>query len=395
MTDARVFLKKGREPAIWRGHPWVFSGGILRVEGDPKPGQTVNVMAAGGRWLARGAYSPASQIALRIWTTDPDEPVDHAFFESRLTRALKLRRDAGLVQPDAAWRLCHAESDGLPGVVIDIYGAWAVMQVLSAGAEWHRDMIAAVVQRITGARGVFERSDLDVRTKEGLQPRSGHLLGDEAPELIEIRERDARFAVNVRHGHKTGFYLDQRANRAIVAERAAGRDVLNVFCYTGGFGIACGRAGAKSVLQLDESADALALAEHNAALNQLTRVTHLRADAFRELRAMREAGRSFDLVVLDPPKFAGSAKAVESAMRGYKEINMQALHLLRPGGILATFSCSGHMDMATFQHAVADAAADAGRRCTVLKQLHQDVDHPFGLHYPEGEYLKGLLLQVD
>jgi 23S rRNA (cytosine1962-C5)-methyltransferase len=332
---------------------------------------------------------------LRVWTTDPDEPVDHAFFESRLTRALKLRRDAGLVHPDAAWRLCHAESDGLPGVIVDIYGAWAVMQVLSAGAEWHRDTIAAVVQRITGARGVFERSDLDVRTKEGLQPRSGLVLGDEPPELIEIRERDARFAVNVRHGHKTGFYLDQRANRAIVAERAAGRDVLNVFCYTGGFGIACGLAGAKSVLQLDESADALALAEHNAALNQLGNVTHLRADAFRELRAMREAGRSFDLVVLDPPKFAGSAKAVESAMRGYKEINMQALHLLRPEGILATFSCSGHMDMATFQDAVADAAADAGRRCTVLKQLHQDVDHPFGLHYPEGEYLKGLLLQVD
>lgn len=394
MSEARVFLKKGREASVWRGHPWVFSGGVLRVEGDPQRGQTVDVVGPGGRWLARGAWSPDSQIRVRVWTTDSDEVVDHAFLEQRLSQALQLRREAGLVQEGGAYRLCHAESDGLPGVVIDVYDRWAVMQVLSAGAEHHRETIAGIAMRLTGAAGVYERSDLDVRTKEGLAPRTGNLLGDEAPQLVTIREAKVQFMVDVRGGHKTGFYLDQRANRAAVAALAAGAEVLNVFCYTGGFGLACAVAGAKSVLQLDESADALSLAERNAKLNQLAGIAHTRADAFRELRAMREAGRLFDMVVLDPPKFAGSSRAVEAAMRGYKDINMQAMHLLRPGGTLATFSCSGHMDLATFKDAVADAAADAGRRCTVLKQLHQDADHPFGLHYPEGEYLKGLLLRV-
>jgi len=389
-----VHLKSGRDKSLRRRHPWVFSGAISRVTGTPNAGDTVQVAAADGKALGLGAYSPHSQIRVRMWTFDAADVVDDAFLRDRLAAALAVRT---LPAGDEPWgrRLVHAENDGLPGLVVDRYGDHLVCQFLAAGVECRRETIASLLLELTGCAGVHERSDVDVRTKEGLAPRAGHLAGAEAPEAVEIVEDGCRYLVDVRGGHKTGFYLDQREARARVAALAAGRDVLNVFAYTGGFGIAALRAGAAQVTQLESSAPALAAAQRHAELNGVADRHHVvEADAFAHLREYRRQGRRFDLIVLDPPKFVESRHHLDRGCRGYKDINLQACHLLQPGGTLVTFSCSGLLEPALFQKIVADAALDAGRTALLTGRLEQADDHPVDLAFPEGAYLKGLVCRI-
>jgi 23S rRNA (cytosine1962-C5)-methyltransferase len=394
-TLPKVWLKQGREKSLRRRHPWIFSGAIERVEGAPAPGGTVDVVAASGEFLARAAYSAASQIRARVWTFEANERVDAAFFRRRLLRAIESRRRLGLLDAHAACRLVFSESDGLPGLIVDRYGEFLVCQLLSAGAEAWRATLVELLAELCTPRGIYERSEGGGRHKEGFASRRGVLAGDEPPSEIEVAAGGVRVVVNLADGQKTGAYLDQQRNRERVAAHARDAEVLDAFSYTGGFAIACLRAGAKSAALVDSSADALALAERETALNGVgDRCRFVAGNVFDELRAMRDAGARFDLVVLDPPKFVHSADQVNAGARGYKDVNMLGLALVRPGGALATFSCSGHVDALLFQKIVAGAAVDAGRTAQILERLAQPADHPIATEFPEADYLKGLILRV-
>ena len=386
-------LKPGREKSLLRRHPWIFSGAIARVDGDPEPGATVDLLAAGGAFLARAAYSPSSQIRARVWTFDPAEAVDAAFFRKRIAAAIAGRAALHLTPGTDALRLIHAESDGLPGLIVDCYADVLVVQFLSAGVELRRDMIADILLDETVLASIYERSDADVRELEGLLPKVGPLRGALPPAPFTILENDLKFMVNLESGHKTGFYLDQRENRLRVRGLSAGRDVLDCFCYSGGFTVNALAGEAKSVLSVDASAEALALCRQNVSINSLDVSRHcmLEGDVFQLLRKFRDEARSFDLIVLDPPKFAPTAAQAEKAARGYKDINLLAFKLLRSGGLLVTCSCSGGVDAALFQKIVASAALDAGLDAQILAHLEQAPDHPVALHFPEGAYLKGLV----
>lgn len=399
-----LILRPGRERSLLRRHPWVFSGAVEKVEGAPAPGETVEIRSAQGRWLARGAFSPASQILARVWTFREDEVVDEGLLGRRILASMLRRAISPETRRLDALRLVHGESDGLPGLVADRYGSYLCVQFLSAGAErWRPSLLAAlrVAWRTVFPRvpllSIWERSDASVREKEGLASRVGLLWGEDPPPLAQIREGPCRFWVDLRAGHKTGFYLDQRENRLRVLAQARGREVLNAFSYTGAFGVAALVGGAVRVTNLDCSEEVLALGDKNLRLNDLPeeRWENRKGDAFIELRKLRAEGRKFDLVVLDPPKFAESASQLEAAARGYKDINLQAFHLLRPSGFLFTFSCSGQMGAELFQKIVADAALDAGREGRILARLQAGQDHPTALAFPEGTYLKGLLVQAD
>ncbi|OPZ30673.1 MAG: Ribosomal RNA large subunit methyltransferase I [Lentisphaerae bacterium ADurb.BinA184] len=392
-----VRLKKRAERSILRRHPWLFSGAIECTEGAPQAGDTVDVLASDGAWLARGAWSPHSQIAVRVWTFTAAQPVGAEWFRARLAAAIAARARWLGDAPRPACRLVNAESDGLPGLVVDRYAGFLVCQFLSAGTEaWRDAIVQELIRLLPATAGVYERSDVDVREKEGLQPCAGVLWGEAPPEAVEIAEGPCRYLVDIQHGHKTGFYLDQRDNRAAVAEFANGREILNAFSYSGAFAVAALRAGATRAVNVDSSAEALALAARNVALNDLdpARLENTQADVFQFLRLCRDARRQFDLIILDPPKFAATRGQVEKACRGYKDINRLAFKLLRPGGLLATFSCSGHVDRDLFQKVVADAALDAGCEARILRWLSQSGDHPCALAFPEGLYLKGLICQV-
>ena len=395
---AQLILMPGKERAAFKNrHPWLFAGSVGRLEGRARPGDTVEVLADNLRPLGRAAYSPQSQIRARFWTFDPDESVDDAFFKRRVAAAVARRQALPELRGQQGLRLIHAESDGLPGIVADQYGDTVVVQLTSAGADkWRKAIVTALVQA-TGCARVYERSDSEVRALEGLQPTTGWLYGEPGGAL-SIDENGVRLAVDVVGGHKTGFYLDQRDNRAWLRSVAADKDILNCFCYTGGFSLQALAGGARSVLSIDSSGPALAQARANLALNpQLPaeRAEWQEADVFQALREFRKAGRSFDLIVLDPPKFAPSAAHAERAARAYKDINILGFRLLRPGGLLMTYSCSGGIGLELFQKIVAGAAVDAGREARIVRRLSGTADHPVALNFPEGEYLKGLLVQVD
>lgn len=391
-----IILKKGREASLLRRHPWIFSGAIRDVQGNPGPGDTVRVISADGKALAVGAFSPSSQIRVRVWSFSANAPVDPDFFRRRLDHAFTLRHALGQIGDDSGYRLVNAESDGIPGLVVDRYADFFVCQFLSAGADRWKPVITDLLMTQFSPAGVFDRSAGEVMALEGLVTHAGPLAGASPPDLIEIREGPAKFLVDVRTGHKTGFYLDQRENRFLVGARSKGKTVLNCFSYTGGFGVHALLGGATALTNLDISAEAVALCRKNLALNGLATDSAGpgTADVFTALRGFRDAGKTFDLIVLDPPKFAASAAAVSKAARGYKDINLLAMKLLNPGGLLFTFSCSGHVPAALFQKIVADAAVDADRPARILKFLHQAPDHPVALSFPEGLYLKGLMLQV-
>ncbi len=388
-----LVLKRDRDKSVLARHPWIFSGAIER---DPQPasGATVDIVASDGQWLARGAYSPVSQIRARVWTLDPAEAIDDGFFARRVAAAVAKRADM-LDAGHTAARLVHAESDGLPGVIADRYGDTIVVQLLSAGGDAHRDSIVDALVAATGATTVVERSDAEVRSLEGLASVTGVIRG-RLLSSVAIREGGLAYHVDVLAGQKTGFYLDQRINRRIVREHAAGRRVLNAFCYTGGFTLAAISGGARDVLSIDSSQAALAQGRANLAANPALSGVHAswkEADVFSELRVLRNAGASFDLIVLDPPKFAPTAALAARASRAYKDINLLALKLLAPQGLLATFSCSGGVSLDLFQKIVAGAAVDARTDATIVARMQAAPDHPLALAFPEGEYLKGLLLR--
>jgi 23S rRNA (cytosine1962-C5)-methyltransferase len=419
-----VILKPGREKSLRRYHPWVYSGAVATLHGNPAVGDTVVVRASNGDFLAYGAYSPHSQIRIRVWTWNPDVVVAPEFFRTRLQAALNYRlssvfTNAALFSdipssplqprpsiltpqsqvtppPASALRLVNAESDGLPGLVADRYGDTLVIQVLSAGAERWYQTFADLLMELTAIRDIFERSDVDARALEGLSPRVGSLRGN-PPDSLIISEHGLRYQVSLRSGHKTGFYLDQSRNRWLVRYLAGDREVLDCFAYTGGFSLNALAGGAAAVLAIDSSAAALELAQENLRLNALPadRFEPLVADVFQQLRKFRDMGRKFDMVILDPPKFAPTASQAHKASRGYKDINLLALKLLRPGGFLVTFSCSGGVSPALFAQIVASAALDAGVNTRIVTHLEQSPDHPVALNFPEGAYLKGLVLRVN
>lgn len=389
----QVILKQTREKSVIRHHPWVFSGAVEKVEGRPEPGETVDVYSSGRQWLARGAYSPESQIRVRIWTFDQGEEVGPELFRSRLLDAFHARQVFMSGQDTDAFRLVNSESDGLPGIIVDRYGDCLVCQFLTAGAElWRREAVSQL-QEIVPCSCVYERSDADVRGKEGLSPRTGVIAGSAPPELVNIRENGMRFLADVRGGHKTGFYLDQRENRALLAGYARDREVLNCFSYTGGFSMAALSGGASRTVNIDSSRPALDLAARHVDLGGFdpSLAEHVEGDVFTLLRKYRDSGRTFDIVVLDPPKFVESRSQLVRASRGYKDINLLAFKILKPGGILFTFSCSGLLDRDLFQKIVFDAALDAGRDARIIHWLSQSPDHPVALSFPEGAYLKGLV----
>ena len=391
-----IVLAAKRERSLLRRHPWVFSGSIQEVRGDPQPGDAVELLSRKGEWLGRATYSPESAIRARVWTFDRDEPLDAAFCIRRVALAVDLRRRIYGGELPQACRLLNGEGGGLPGVVADRYGEGIVVQLLTCGAELLRQELAAALREAVPCRCVFERSDTNARTREGLVAQVGSIWGDAPVGAIEICEDGLTFLVDIRSGHKTGFYLDQRENRRLVGSRSAGRDMLNCFCYTGGFTLHALANGATSAVSIDSSQDALDLAATHVERNGLAagRAEFRRADVFQALRRFRDSRRDFDLIVLDPPKFADTKGQLEKASRGYKDINLLGLKLLRPGGEVFTFSCSGAMTTELFQKIVADAALDAGREVVVLHELRQAPDHVVATAFPEGRYLNGLHLTV-
>jgi 23S rRNA (cytosine1962-C5)-methyltransferase len=387
-----IELKRGREKSLKRRHPWIFSGAVEKAKG--KPGETLEVLDAAKKFAAKAAYSPKSQIRARVWTFDPAEEVDAGFFRNRIQKALALRQALPAARHTNAMRLVHGESDGLPGLVVDRYADVLVAQFLAAGVERWRDPILDLLMELTGCAAIYERSDAEVRKLEGLDSRAGFARGNQNARRCPIIEYGLNFRVDVEAGQKTGFFLDQRENRQRVRALAAGREVLDGFCYTGGFSIAALAGGAKRITAIESSAAALEVAKDNLAANPLdaSKIEFRQADVFAELRKLRDSAARFDLVVLDPPKFAPSAAQVKKAARAYKDINLWALKLLAPGGLLATFSCSGGVSSELFQSIVAGAALDAGGDAKIIERFSAAADHPVALEFPEGEYLKGLLV---
>ncbi len=394
-ATATLILKAGREKPLLQRHPWVFSGAIARISGSPAPGDVVDVADANGRFLARATFNPHSQIQARILTWE-EISIDDAFWQQRLAQAIHNRTRLQLHPATTACRLVYAESDGLPGLIVDRYGDYLVMQCLTLGIERRKEQLARLLADLLQPVGIWERSDADVRQKEGLPRHNGLLWGTPPPEELIIQENGRLFGVSLVEGHKTGFYLDQRDNRALVCQPhfVAGKEILNVFAYTGSFSVYAAAHGAGPITNVDTSAAALTQAERNLALNGLAQRedTYLLGDAFQVLRHYRDNGRQFDLIILDPPKFAHSQRDVERAARGYKDLNWLALRLLRPGGLLATFSCSGLVSTDLFQKILFGAALDAQRPAQILYHLSQAPDHPILLTFPESAYLKGLVV---
>lgn len=390
-----LILKAEREKSLLRRHPWIFSGAVECIDGTPASGDTVAVRDASGQFLAWAAYNAKSQISARVWSWNEKDLIDKTFFRNRIAAALKARRALGQTRDSNGMRLVHGESDGLPGLIVDKYGDVLVMQLGSAGPEHWRETLTDILQELCSPVCIYERSDSDGRELEGLPTRSGVLYGA-LPAQVEVLEHGIRFAIDVAAGQKTGFYLDQRDNRALTGTLAADCDVLNCFCYTGGFSLYALRGDAKSVLSIDSSQEALQLAQANAELNgfDASRAEWQCADVFEALRKLRDQNRKFDLIVLDPPKFAPTAAFAEKASRAYKDINLLGFKLLRPGGLLFTYSCSGGISDDLFQKIIAGAALDAGVDAQIVKKLYAAADHPVLLSFPEGAYLKGLVLRV-
>lgn len=393
MAEPAIFLRSGREKSVLNRHPWIFASAIDHVDGNPGVGETALVFDGHKSLIARAAYSPASQIRARVWTIDVKEVIDHDFLTSRIKTSVERRKNYQQIEHTSALRLIYGEADGLPGLVVDQYNNTLVVQILSAGPEYFKDEIVEILDDLLHPDCIFERSDVDVRSLEGLPERQGTIKGKTSPEGLIITENDIHYRVDVSEGQKTGFYIDQRRNRQKVFELAKDRDVLNCFCYTGGFTLNTLAGGARSVLSVDSSAPALEQLKQNVKLNGFNESKNeiLEGDVFKLLREFRDRAKSFDLIVLDPPKFAPTVSQAEKASRAYKDINLLAIKLLRPGGILVTFSCSGGISRDLFQKIVAGAALDANADLRILDQLSQSPDHPVLMSFPESFYLKGLI----
>ncbi|MBI4525343.1 MAG: class I SAM-dependent rRNA methyltransferase [Deltaproteobacteria bacterium] len=387
----KLFLHKGREQPVVRGHPWIFSGAIQRVEGEVEVAGVADLYDSSGLWLARGCYNPKSQIRLRILTWR-EEAIDKSFFARRLSHALE-RREQSLSGLTNAYRLINGEGDFLPGLVVDRYGDYLVCQFFTAGMDGLKGMVIDALRHLFPRMSIYERSEGSVREEEGLLPSVGPLSGDEPPELVVVEENQLKFLADLRGGQKTGFYLDQRENRILLHSLSREKAVLNCFSYTGAFGASALKGGARQVISVDSSRPALETARRVLDLNDLAAAADdlIRADVFSYLK---NCPRQFDIVVLDPPSLAHRRGDVAAASGSYKFLNLHALRVLRPGGLLLTFSCSQHIPQELFQKIVFGAAVDSGKRMQILKKLGQPIDHPVSLHHLEGEYLKGFLLGV-
>jgi 23S rRNA (cytosine1962-C5)-methyltransferase len=395
----RIILRPGKEKTVIRRHPWIFSGAIASTIGDIANGEAVEVYSSGGEFLAWGQFSTNSQIRARVISWTQNLPVDEDLYKILIRNALEYRKSLGLWEKDhsrQAVRLVNAESDLIPGVVIDLYDDVLVGQFLTAGADKMKHEIVKIISEQTGVEKFYERSDVDVRRLEGLTETKGWLLG-EGSGVADVLENDILYQVDYINGHKTGFYLDQKDSRQILRGLTKDKTVLNCFCYTGGFSLAAALGGAKEVVSVDSSADALEIAKKNSQLNDIDekKMTWVEADVFLQLRKYRDENKRFDLIILDPPKFAANMSQMIRAERGYKDINMLAMKLLAPGGILLTFSCSGIISMEHFKKITAWAALDALVSAKIFKQLQESSDHPVLLSFPEGEYLKGLAIRVN
>ena len=392
-----VILKPGRQKPVQQGHPWVFSGAIRTIPEAVADGGMVDVHSHDGQWLARGYLNRRSQIQVRLLTWRRDEQIDDDFWQRKLAAAIESRDLIIDPQQTDAYRLVNGESDFLPGLVVDRFGDYLVMQAGTLSIDHLKGPLAEMLLKQTGCKGVIERSDIALRREEGLDESIGLLAGESPPSNVEIREAGLRFFVDLLGGQKTGFYVDQRTNRQRTAGYCQGRRVLNAFAYTGAFAVHALAAGATEVVNLDSSVEALTLGEENMRINGFDPDAQqsVAGDVFEVLRDWWEfEDERFDLIVLDPPKFANSRRQVEAALRGYKDINLLALRLLRPGGILVTFSCSGLIEAELFQKVVFGAAVDAGRPVQILEWLRQAPDHPVAITFPEGAYLKGLICRV-
>jgi 23S rRNA (cytosine1962-C5)-methyltransferase len=399
MRPSTVVLKPDRAKPVVQGHPWLFSGAIQRIDREAVDGEFVTVVEPTGRFLATGYLNRRSQIQVRLLSWQPDEEIDEVFWRRRLAAAIGLRGSLPGLEETTAFRLVNAESDYLPGLTVDRYGDFLVLQAGTLAIDRRKELLATLLLELTGAHGVVERSEMSTRKLEGLGPATGVLAGAAPPAPLVVFEHGAQFYVDLLHGQKTGFYADQRVNRQAVARYCAGKTVLNAFSYTGAFAVAALRAGARHVVNVDSSVDALTQAEENLRANGLDpdrQGEQIAGDVFAVLHDWQSAtaDHRYEVAILDPPKFAHSQQGLERALRGYKEINRLALRLLEPGGILATFSCSGLVDASLFQKVVFGAALDAGRQVQILEWLRQSPDHPVAVTFPEGEYLKGLICRV-
>jgi 23S rRNA (cytosine1962-C5)-methyltransferase len=393
--NMNIFLKPNRERSLLARHPWVYSGAIdeARIKTPPATGSVVTLRTASGGFLAHAGWSAASQLRARVWSFIEGEQVDDALVYSRLEKALKRRETMGFAQREG-FRWVHGESDALPGLAVDVYGEVIVFSISAAMMESFREAVVNAILKLRTPAALVERSDADVRALEGLPERNA-LVHGAIPKPHHLSEHGIVYALDVMTGHKTGYYLDQADNRALTQTLAQGKRVLNCFCYTGGFSLAAVKGGALHVDSVDASAEALALAKQNVGLNDLDaeKFTWAQEDVFSYLRRKRDAAAQYDLIVLDPPKFAPSAALAEKAARAYKDINLWAMKLLAPGGTLMTYSCSGGVDEALFQKIVAGAAVDAKATMRIVRKLSASADHPALLHFPEGHYLKGLVLE--
>lgn len=397
MAEKAIYLRPGREKSVLARHPWIFASAVERVEGAPGPGETITVFDSKKMAIAITAYSPVSQIRARVWTLDGQAKIDREFFTKKIEASIARRKTIFEAKSTTAIRLIYGEADGIPGLVVDQYNNTLVMQALSAGIEFWKKDIVELLDDILHPNCIYERSDVDIRNLEGLSPTEGVLCGLPVKDDFWIDENGIKYKVDIMAGQKTGFYIDQRNNRQKVFELANGLDVLNCFCYTGGFTLNALAGGAKTVVSVDSSALALEQLRQNIALNcfDLNKNEVIEGDVFKLLRLFRDQARSFDLIVLDPPKFAPTISQAEKAARAYKDINLLAIKLLRPGGVLITFSCSGGISRDLFQKVVAGAALDAGSDLRIIDQLSQSSDHPVLLSFPESFYLKGLICRKE
>jgi 23S rRNA (cytosine1962-C5)-methyltransferase len=393
--NARVVLQPRRARPFYGRHPWVYAGAIDRIEGEPRDGDVVDLFSHAGDFVARGLYNSQSKIRVRLYTWSAETTLDAGFFGAQIDTALALRQSIlHLSQAGTACRLIFSEADGLSGLTVDRYDRWLVVQFTGLGLAQRRDLIADLLMERLQPDGILLRTERGIGRLEGLELHDGILRGSIPAEPVVIAENGVRFLVHLAEGQKTGFYLDQRDNRAAVAALASGRRMLDAFCYTGGFGLHAARAGAREVIGVDVSEPALALARANAGLNELSKLTFIRGDAFDQMASLAQAGERFGLVVLDPPKFARARNAVEDALRGYDRLHSLALRLLDPDGILVSCCCSGLIDVGMLEALLAQLAAESGRDIQILQQRGQAADHPVSVACPESIYLKCLISRV-